>query len=171
MNEKYSAIPWGDDATWAGVNRTVTDLTYRYDTEFRTAREIAQSLATHFRSVFAYLDDLCINTCPWCPSPCCLNATVWIDFKDLLFLHFAGCAVPLKQLIESPSDQCRYAGPRGCTLARLCRPWICSWYICGTQQRLLASRAEQARASIDWHFQEIKRLRRDLEKEFVAVTI
>ena len=91
---------------------------------------------------FPLLDELCMATCTYCPDPCCFSAYAWFDFRDLLFAHLNGLAVPPAQLMTDRKMICRYLGVRGCTLERISRPWICTWYLCPAQ--LGALRADAA---------------------------
>jgi hypothetical protein len=168
---KDSAPLWGQVAQWREANQTMAYLVRRHENRLQYAKTIARTLINHLRAVFLQLDSLCVKTCPWCPEPCCMVAKVWIDFKDLVFLHLAGCDIPPTQLIKDMSGRCRYLGSRGCTLDRLIRPWVCTWYICGTQTRILNDQEKQAKQVIDKAFSEIKRLRHDMEAAFIDVII
>jgi hypothetical protein len=162
---------WGQAAQWREANQIMAYLVRRHEKRLQHAKTIAQTLINHLGSVFPHLDSLCAKTCPWCPEPCCMVAKVWIDFKDLVFLHLAGCDTPPAQLIKDLSSRCRYLGTKGCTLDRLMRPWVCTWYVCGTQTRILNEQESQVKQVIDEAFSEIKRLRLELETAFIDVII
>jgi hypothetical protein len=120
-------------------------------------------------SIFSLLDDLCLETCPRCPSPCCLHASPWFDFRDLIFLNLNTLAIPVSQSIETLNETCRYVSPRGCTLDRISRPWICTWYLCSVQTANLKSRRSHQREDLMLAINEIKVLRKEMEDAFIRV--
>jgi len=129
----------------------------------------AQKAKHHLGSIFSFLHELCVDSCPWCPEPCCLKASVWFDFKDLLFLHFNQQPIPPAQPKANLSMPCRYLGPRGCRLPRLTRPWICTWYLCPTQTAKLRNGQQAKRELLNQAMAQIKSERNLLENEFIRV--
>jgi len=125
---------WRATDTWKTANRNLECLIRRHGPDMKRAVVLARDIQVRLESIFLLLDDLCAITCPWCPDPCCLTARVWIDFKDLLFLHLNGHQIPPAQLLADLKETCRYLGPRGCMLSRIARPWVCTWYLCPTQK-------------------------------------
>jgi hypothetical protein len=102
-----------------------------------TARRHAAAVA-HARDRLAELfDHLAAVTCAVCQDPCCGHAKVWLDFKDLLFIHLNGEVPPSRQLRRELADPCRYLGPHGCLLPHRSRPWICAWYLCPSLREAL----------------------------------
>ena len=130
---------------------------------------MAGLLETQLKTLFPILDELCINTCPRCPEPCCLTAKVWFDFRDLLFLHLTRKAVPLSPPLAAVEDTCRYSGHNGCLLPRSSRPWICTWYLCPAQTAILRKRDRHQYDALHRIVKEIKILREELEEEFIRV--
>jgi hypothetical protein len=114
------------------------------------------------------MDRLCAASCPSCPEPCCAKARVWIDFADLLFLHLSKSPIPRRQLITDTSQTCTFAGPAGCSLPRLARPWICLWYLCPIQRNLLRGRPAIDRL-VQRHLRRIKAGRRAMEDGFIRL--
>ena len=108
-------------------------------------------------------------TCRYCPEPCCLTASPWYDFRDLLFLHLNTLEIPQSQPLHDDTNTCCYLGPWGCDLSRITRPWICIWYLCPTQVANLKKRNSQQGDPINQTVSEIKRGRRQLELEFIGV--
>jgi hypothetical protein len=117
------------------------------------------------------LEDLCLATCTHCTDPCCLKAYAWFDLKDLLFFHLNKLAIPPAQLMTDRKMTCRYLGVRGCTLERISRPWICTWYLCPTQVRVLRGDADRGKEVL---FQrtatKIRVLRKEMERVFIEET-
>lgn len=159
---------WGTADRWREANETMAYLVRHFAGRFAAAAAHAQNLRTQLENIFPHLDRLCRQSCPYCPEPCCLVATVWIDYKDLAFLHLAGHPPPSAPLIETVSDSCRYAGPRGCRLDRIRRPWVCSWYLCPTQTAILRGHGKESAAVLDRAFAAVKRERALMEDRFIA---
>lgn len=163
--------PWKDAESWREANRTIALLTARYDGAMQETRQIVRSLYRNMFSLFPLLDELCMVSCRYCPEPCCLSAYAWFDFKDLLFIHLNGLAIPPAQLMTDRKMICRYLGGRGCTLDRISRPWICTWYLCPTQMNVL--RQDRAKAKKSFFIEtaaEIRSKRKKLESAFIMET-
>ena len=156
------APPWGPKPAWQEANRSIADLNQRYSGKLSSSAALAVSLRVRLESIFSLLDDLCLETCPRCPDPCCLNASPWFDFRDLLFLHLNSLAIPSSQTIETSKAVCRYYRPQGCTLPRISRPWICTWYLCSVQTANLNSRRATQRKDLTVAVNEIKALRKEM---------
>ena len=171
-NEKKKIIlpPWGSRALWKEAGDSINYLINQHKNRLTMAFNMAEQLKGHLKSIFFLLDELCYMTCPWCPDSCCLKATVWMDFKDLLFLDLAGEKFPPAQLIKSPSDTCRYLGQKGCILPRIKRPWICTLYLCPTQNRILRRESSKVQKKISQAVQTIKTGRKKIEDEFIRIT-
>jgi hypothetical protein len=115
------------------------------------------------------LDDLCLETCPRCPDPCCLKASPWFDFRDLIFLHLHALAIPPGQTIKTMASTCRYSSKNGCTLDRISRPWICTWYLCPVQAANINVRRSHQKKGLLTAINEIKDTRKEMEDEFIKV--
>jgi hypothetical protein len=161
--------PWGSKVKWQIVNRDLDYLIYRHYDVLKDAVMLARDLQVRMVSIFSLLDDLCWVTCPWCPDPCCLAARVWIDFKDLLFLHLAGHPVPPEQLLSDFKESCRYWSPRGCMLPRISRPWVCTWHLCPTQKVNLRRKAPSVQEKMRHAVQRITAGRKVMETEFIRI--
>jgi hypothetical protein len=162
-------IPWTTPQTWRDANRAVKFHQRLYHRKFEGAATLARKLRLCLESIYSTLDELCIDSCPWCPEPCCLKASIWFDFKDLLFLHFNQQPIPPAQPKANLGMPCRYLGPRGCRLPRLTRPWICTWYLCPTQTAKLRNDQQEKRKSINRAMAQIKSERNLLENEFIRI--
>jgi len=118
------APPWGSTTTWKAAKWNLDYLIRLHRPELDRAVNFAREVQFRLESIFPLMDDLCAVTCPWCPDPCCLAAKVWVDFKDLLFLHLCCLQIPPVQLLPDLKIKCRYSSPRGCTLPRITRPCL-----------------------------------------------
>ena len=168
-NPSKSTIPWAPLDEWLAVNRAVRFHLDRYPEDFKPVDSFAQKLKHHLESIFPLVHELCIDSCPWCPEPCCLKASIWFDFKDLWFLHFSGQSIPPAQPKGNLGRHCRYLGPKGCRLPRLGRPWICTWYICPTQTAKVRNGHHAKRELLNRTMIQIKSERNLLENEFIRI--
>jgi hypothetical protein len=171
VNDKRSSqgIPWATPRAWQAASQSVRFHRQIYDPGFEPVTLLAQKLRRRLESIFSDLDELCIDSCPWCPEPCCLKASVWYDFKDLLFLHFNEQPIPPVQPKANLNMPCRYMGSRGCRLPRMTRPWICTWYLCPTQTAKLRNGHQAKRELFDQTIARIKSERILLENEFIRI--
>ena len=168
-NYRQDMPPWGSGAAWDAANRNLDFLIQRNRMMLDPTIILAQEVQTRMVSIFSLLEDLCRVTCPWCPDHCCLTATVWIDFKDLLFLHLNGHEIPPAQLLADLKETCRYWGPRGCMLPRIARPWVCTWYLCPTQKANLRQKPKSVQDQFSRVVQAIKTGRKEMESEFIRI--
>jgi len=164
------APPWKTKAAWQEANRCIDGLIRHHAAKLSSAAALADLARVRLESIFSILDDLCIETCPHCPDPCCLHARPWFDYRDLLFFHLNAVAPPASQPIEFLQANCRYLSFRGCTLERISRPWICTWYLCPVQSRNLYVRRSHHRKDLSSGLKEIKVFRKQMEASFIQVT-
>ena len=162
--------PWKNTFSWNEANQTLDFLIKRYGNRLPETNRLALDVFRKMVSLFPLLEDLCMATCTHCPEPCCLSAYAWFDLKDLLFAHLNTIPIPPSQLMTGPKMICRYLGVKGCTLPRISRPWICTWYLCPTQ--LGALRAD-TRGEKDFFLQMAKEIglaRKEMEASFIRET-
>jgi hypothetical protein len=169
-SDYYSAEPlWAATETWKTANRILEYLIRRHGPNLIRAVGLARDIQVRLEWIFLLLDDLCTVTCPWCPDPCCLTAKVWMDFKDVLFLHLNGHRLPPAQLLADLKKTCRYWTPRGCRLPRIARPWVCTWYLCPTQKAKLRQQPKSVQDKFIRTVQAIKAGRKEMESEFIRI--
>jgi len=161
--------PWGSVVKWDEANRSVEHLIGLHRPELEQTFFLARNIQGQLESIFPLIDDLCASTCPWCPDPCCMIAKVWIDFQDLLFLHLSGQVIPQAQLLQELGNTCRYWSPRGCTLTRIVRPWICTWYLCPPQMANIRKEHPSVQKTFNRAVQAIKTARNQMVAEFIKV--
>lgn len=162
--------PWGAPDQWREANAALNYLLAIHGGKLNSAVETARAMGDGLKLLFPLLDALCDETCPHCPDPCCLSARIWVDFKDLLFLHLAGQPVPQVQLIADTRSRCTCVSHRGCTLPRLSRPWVCTWYLCPVQTARLRRRPASDQALFRNTVESIKSLRNLMELAFMEAT-
>ena len=164
-----SGIPWVSRQQWRAAHQTVAYHLRRYPAHQGLLKNRAQVLESCLKAVFPILDELCAASCPWCPEPCCLKASVWFDFKDLLFMHLNQLSIPPCQPKANLKNPCCYLGSRGCRLERINRPWICTWYICPTQTAILRKGRSAEHESLQHAFRQIKSERSLLESKYIRI--
>ena len=160
-------MPWASPLAWQAAHQTVDDHLQRYRADLKPLESLACEIKSGLIAVFPILDELCAHSCPWCPEPCCLSASVWFDFKDLLFLHLNKLPISPAQPMADAKTPCRYSGPRGCRLPRIARPWICTWYLCPTQTAKLRNGHQGKGDLLNRAFARIKSGRNLLETGFI----
>ena len=166
----YQTSPaYGTQSDWCESNQAIGHVVHLHHTKLKRAIELAIEIRRRMETLFPLLDRLCRRTCRLCPDPCCLVATVWIDFRDLLFLHLNELPIPPAQLIQNLSQDCRYYGYRGCRLPRLLRPWACTLYLCGAQWRNLRRQPQSIQQAFDRNIATIKAQRMDMEAIFIRI--
>lgn len=169
MSDAFSSVPWHSNAAWRGAHASLSTSLKRNWTALSDSRRHAGQLRYLLEHLFPLMERLCRRTCPDCTDICCRRAWVWFDFKDLLFLHLAEIEIPPQQLLCEQGDRCRYAGPAGCSLERLQRPFICTWYLCPAQSRIL-DRQPAEKQHLSRTLQQLKNHRKRMEASYIQET-
>ena len=170
MDYHRSSVPWHTPTLWQEANTSLATTVRQNRSVLAESRRQAYQIEHLLESTFPYMDRLCRKTCPDCTDNCCRKAWVWVDFKDLLFLHLAGIPVPGHQLLSREGNHCRYGSSNGCRLDRILRPFVCTWYLCPLQTQRLRNDPAEMKIISD-SLQRIKRLRQEMEMSFIrAVT-
>ncbi|MDM8516845.1 hypothetical protein QUF76_11650 [Desulfobacterales bacterium HSG16] len=163
------ALPlWHSPSLWSEANNTIAELIDKNLENLNQAIMAAHEIEKNLNSIFPVVNRLCMPTCPMCPDPCCLNAKIWFDFKDLLFLHLQRLVIAPSQPIGKMSETCRYIGHHGCTLDRIARPWMCTWYLCPSQTGRLRKDCPSEYDNIQRVFNDIKSERGKMEDGFIT---
>ena len=158
--------PWNTRILWQEANTCLATTMRQNHSLLAKSHRQAQRVQRSLELIFPLMDRLCRTTCPDCPDVCCRRAWVWVDFKDLLFLHLAGIPVPAQQLLDRQTNHCRCESPDGCRLARIQRPFVCTWYLCPAQTQCLRKEPAEMKM-VSESLQQIKRLRREMEASFI----
>jgi hypothetical protein len=165
------SAPWMTAASWKEANRSIRNLVEEPFGRLSSARSLAWSVRIRLERSFNILNDACLETCPYCPDPCCLKASPWFDYRDLIYLHLNELAIPPGQPIADWKTTCRYYHPRGCILDRISRPWICTWYLCPVQTAKMRNRRNNQWSDLVRILGEIKTRRKAMENAFIrAIT-
>lgn len=160
--------PWATPSEWREVNDALVHLMGHHADALPPLVRMARNIGERLEAVFPVMDHLCCLTCPECREPCCRVAKPWFDLRDLLFLHLAGGGIAPSQPIAGRRDHCRYLTPKGCSLPRIERPWICTWYLCPVQKKILRSETPDSVWETEEALKWIADRRKQLEAEWIA---
>ncbi len=163
-----AGVPWPTEALWNEAREALRYSLLQGADRMAAARRSAARLAHQLDLLADRFDQLAATTCGACPAPCCRHAKVWLDFQDLLFIHLHRESLPPHQLRRNLHEPCRYLARHGCTLPRLSRPWICTWYVCPTQRQALALDVPGGMAQIATALVRVKSLREEMERCFLT---
>ncbi|MEN6483764.1 MAG: hypothetical protein ABFD98_02670 [Syntrophobacteraceae bacterium] len=123
------------DADWLMAAETLRSQVSLLD------REAVGALVARILRGIEFLDGTmtryCEITCPDCADACCNGREVFFNQADLLYLVASGFEMPEGQTRNHPFGACRYLGRFGCLLPRTRRPYVCVWFLCESQIRLL----------------------------------
>jgi hypothetical protein len=142
-----TAIPWQDPATFQEACFFLATMDRARPRAFARVRETAAQIAGLMTQLDPEMAAMCRVTCPDCRDNCCARATIWYDFKDLLFLYFNALPLPDRQIrkqVRGGSPTCIHLTETGCDLQRLRRPFVCTWYLCERQKNMAGTHGIQA---------------------------
>lgn len=159
-------MPWNTPAAWTEANASLVAAIAKHSAGMTDLFVQAHQIRQRLETLFPLMDSLCRETCPDCSDVCCRRAWIWADFRDLLFYHLADVTPPYSQLIGTDSSHCRFAGPRGCRLDRIRRPFVCTWYLCPAQTSLLDHQPAE-KCNLSRILEQIKSQRRKMEMAFI----
>lgn len=160
--------PWKCPFHWAQMVHAFEHVTAVQWTRLEGARALARQIGQKLDAVDSTVDMLCDETCVRCMDVCCKKATVWYDYKDLLYLYLTSGQLPAGQISRRNDLFCSNLSSAGCRLHRTRRPFICTWYICPSQTSILAGTIDtQSVSRLPETLREIQALRRQLEQEFI----
>jgi hypothetical protein len=153
---------------WTEAQAAIRHSLVQSKARLAAARRQAAAIAHHRGCLAALFDEVAAVSCAACAAPCCLQAKVWLDFKDLLFIHLnRQTHLPPHQLRGDLNGPCRYLGPHGCHLPHPSRPWICDWYICPDLQRAIARDIPGGLVQVDGLRERVKARRDAMEKAYL----
>ncbi len=156
-------IPWQKKTEFEEATLFLTTVDSNRGHDLDPVRSLAGEIQMIFREMGPDLDSLCAATCPDCRDNCCKRATIWYDFKDLLYLFLGPGLLPECQI--SKDGGCSCLTDKGCVLPRSERPFVCTWYFCPDQKEgaFTLGLAEKN--------QQLKDLRNQMETEFCRITM
>ncbi|WP_163338555.1 hypothetical protein [Desulfopila sp. IMCC35008] len=169
MIQDVESSPWQRPELWAEMEMSLFTAAGALSMENSSLlSSLTQQIARNYESIDEILTTLCRQSCPSCDDVCCRHATVWYDFRDVLFSCFHKQTIPVRQIHKKENGVCMHLQADGCRLARLERPFICTWYVCPLQKQLLDGGDEKVRVQCADSLDEIKRTRKQLEELFCS---
>ena len=152
---------------WQESNCALTHLLAIHRRDLERALAVAMEIRSAIDGLTPLMEALCSRTCRFCPEPCCIGHTVWIDFRDLLFLHLLKEPIPPCQAASGPGDACPFLAHYGCRLPPRIRPWMCIKYICPAQRAVLIRKGRPATAALLDKIERIEKNRVTMEAEVI----
>jgi hypothetical protein len=164
-------IPWQQAGELEEVSIFFHTIDRVHGLALGPVRDLAREIRDRLKDLSRRIHALCALTCRDCRDVCCRRATIWYDFRDLLYLHFAGDGLPEQQIKkvgggEGNAAGCFHLTDRGCRLSRSERPFVCTWYLCPDQK--LADPA--VFNFISEQLSEVKMLRNEMETAFCRIS-
>lgn len=108
------------------------------------------------------MDRYCHATCHGCQDFCCNADGIYFDLADLIYLLILDNDLPTGQTRAERGAPCRYLAEEGCILPRMCRPFICTWYLCEPQMTLLEAEPLPFQKQFTAVMQMVRRCRQQL---------
>ena len=174
MADSTSCIPWQDGKEWQALTLFFDTIKKVNHIAYDPLYQRAEAIRKLFETLSQPMDDLCAVTCINCQDICCKKATIWFDFKDLLYLYFAFGRLPHAQISKNKDHtghcQCCNFSTKGCLLSRLERPFVCTWYLCPDQKQALMSGDDVKGEVFMETINRIKGLRTEMEAQFCRLS-
>ncbi len=163
--------PWNKPEDWNQIQQFF-EVTFNTEADFSSSRCWAEDIALKMSEIDNNLQDLCTKTCTHCHEVCCLKATLWYDFNDLLFCFLRKGKIPERQISRKGDGACCHLDRNGCLLQRIDRPFICTWYICQQQRELSEEKQQQTIVrNLIASLNIIKASRKRMEKCFLETVL
>ena len=177
MVYKKPTIPWASEDTWGqavlSISKIISVMSANSSLRAEAAamQALVQQIVQRYAEIETVLDRVCIASCPTCTDVCCSRATVWYDLKDLLVIYLKTGALPKTQIYRLPDNSCCNLTPSGCRLPRSDRPFICTWYICPDQNKVLKELSGGDEGiDIFRAINAVKKARKDLEQAYIEAS-
>ena len=152
---------------WIESNSALARLVEQHRQHLPGATAIAMNIQTGLDTLTSVMETLSRRTCRFCPEPCCINNTVWFDFRDLLFLHLLKAPIPDCQAAMECGVPCPYLTHHGCRLSPWRRPWMCIQYLCPTQIAILEKKGQSDLTALSHKVKKIEKQRLEMETEVI----
>lgn len=155
-------VPWMHNQEWGEMVHSVRDRCRKLGAKRQEALGLVREITDSYNELEEPLDSLCQKTCPNCEEVCCVRATVWYDRYDLIYSYLAENSFPHRQIVRNDVGVCCHLGPDGCRLSRGHRPFICTWYLCSSQLKLVRHSKGARLGEVQKTVERIKTLRKKL---------
>jgi len=168
MEQKKSGIPWTSEEDWAEMRLSIAGTALAMGPEAASLQALSSRIVQKYKEIDMVLERVCLQSCPSCIEVCCTRATVWYDVRDLLVIYFATGILPTRQICRRDDHSCCNLTATGCSLERVARPFLCTWYICPAQKILLGEfSGGESKNMVSSVINEIKAARKELEEAYV----
>jgi len=158
--------PWQAEEQWEQV-KLFFQASIPGDPYISRIEQLVSSIITHMKDIDKTLQELCLASCPKCNDNCCIRATVWYDFRDLVFFYSREKGLPPAQITKNKNGCCCHLAENGCTVPRPDRPFVCTWYLCSSQKQLLTQCADRVKScNTTRKIAKIQVMRKELEDIF-----
>lgn len=168
---KCVMVPWSTPQIWQQMKLSLGMTVAAQGERLDVARAVSRQIGEKFGELDVHLDSLGGATCCHCEDICCHRATLWYDFRDLVFIYLFTSEFPEQQITRGTDLKCSYLASTGCSMVRFKRPFICSWYICPRQTHVMKKngRINEEGQKISSLLGQIKQDRFLLENVFLKV--
>lgn len=160
--------PHNHTRNWVASNCALAGLLNDHLPVLKKARAVAVDIRHGLNDLRPVMAGLCRRTCRFCPEPCCITNTVWIDFRDLLLMHLLDAPLPSRQAATDSGDACPFLRHNGCRLPWRIRPWMCVKYLCPAQRTILKKKGRPFSAALYANIDRIEKKRFRLEAEVIS---
>lgn len=169
-------LPWQTLVEWKQIQLSFKAVSDRHtsksgsDEKIFQIKQLAGKIRKEYHFLSAPINQICDITCKQCHDICCLKATIWYDFKDLLYLYFGQERFPESQIYKIKTGEqagCCNLAATGCFRTRFERPFVCTWYFCAEQKALLSHENPLLKARVDASLARIKDFRNQMEELFI----
>ncbi|MCP4114235.1 MAG: hypothetical protein GY737_02325 [Desulfobacteraceae bacterium] len=160
--------PWKIPEEWNQALQSIEIPAQRRWDKLENARMLAGCVRQDLTEISTRIEAVAGRTCTVCEDICCCRATVWFDFRDLLFIYLNFGRFPAGQITRTLNGACSCLSSTGCTLERLHRPFLCTWYCCPAQIRVMEGEGPGTRRAFEALLNRIKANRKALEDAFIA---
>lgn len=165
---------WCSKEEWKQVELTLKQAADVYPEKISALTRLADQITGQYQALDKSLEMLCRKTCLFCNDICCSRASLWYDFKDLMYYFFQFNEFPENQIHKKPltsatknhENACCHLTPKGCHLPRNRRPFVCTWYLCPPQKKTLYTMPHHRRLAEDT-ISQLKMLRSRMEDLFI----
>lgn len=162
-------IPWSEPGKWREANASLAKTLASHGHVLAGLTAAALRIKQGILNLEGLFSGICSQSCPVCDNNCCQRATIWYDFRDLLYLQLTDQKIPPTQTLTHDAPVCRYLAKAGCILARPVRPFICLWYVCADQKVLLDQMSPGQSQNLQHRLALLKQARKQIEASFFAL--
>jgi len=171
--DMLSDIPWQTAEDWHQVLLSLKAVEKKGKDKLPALFCIAKKIQKNYEMISEPMESLCACTCVNCEDICCMRATIWFDFKDLLYIYFATGKFPESQIkkitLKNQIRTCGCLTKKGCILSRTERPFVCTWYLCPAQKEYLRQYHPERLHHFEQTLLTIKGLRNQMGEKFVCI--